>query len=111
MGKYIDADLLIAEIEQELSAHDKVDHLEAQEVGKAWNRGHRRALEDILEFITSLQQEQQEAELKVRAKYMKTLSNDVYVESEYLDIDPESVKMGDEVTITIDTRKIETNQN
>ena len=56
--KYIDADLLRKEIERELSAHDKVDHLEAFEVGKAWNRGHRCALENLLSFIASLQQEQ-----------------------------------------------------
>lgn len=60
MSKYIDADKLIAEIKRELSALDKVDHLEAQEVGKAWSRGHRRALEEMLDFITSLQQEQSE---------------------------------------------------
>jgi len=58
--RYIDADKLITEIERELSAHDKVDHLEAFEVGKAWNRGNKRALEDILDFIVSLQQEQPE---------------------------------------------------
>lgn len=56
--KYIDAELLRKEIERQLSAHDKVDHLEAFEVGKAWNRGHRQALKNILSFIDSLQQEQ-----------------------------------------------------
>ena len=49
-----DKDNIRAEIERELSAHDKVDHFEAFEVEKAWNRGHRRALEDILSFIDSL---------------------------------------------------------
>ena len=62
--KYIDSDKLIAEIERELSAHDKVDHLEAFEVGKAWNRGHRKALENIRSFITSLQQEKPEGDLE-----------------------------------------------
>ena len=62
--KYIDAEKLIAEIERELSAHDKVDHLEAFEVGKAWNRGHRKALENIRSFINSLQQEQPEVDLE-----------------------------------------------
>ena len=52
--KYIDADKLIAEIERKLSAHDEVDHLEAQEVGKAWNRGNRRAYENLNEFINEL---------------------------------------------------------
>lgn len=57
--KYIDSEKLIAVIERKLSVHDEADHLEAQEVGKAWNRGHRRALEDILAYIIVLQQEQQ----------------------------------------------------
>lgn len=55
--KYNDAEKLKEEIERQLSAHDNVDHLEAFEVGKAWNRGHREALENILSFINSLQQE------------------------------------------------------
>ena len=46
-----------AEIERQLSAHDKVDHLESFEVGKAWNRGHRKALENLLSFIGSLEAE------------------------------------------------------
>ena len=66
MNKHIDSEKLIAEIKQELSAHDKVYHLEAQEVGKAWSRGHRRALEEMLDFITSLQQEQQEGRARIK---------------------------------------------
>lgn len=45
------------EIEKELSAHDKVDHLEAFEVGKAWSRGHKAALETLKSFIDSLPDE------------------------------------------------------
>jgi len=56
--KYIDADKLKEEIERQLSAHDKVDHLYAFEVDKAWNRGHRTALENILSFVDSLRKEQ-----------------------------------------------------
>lgn len=52
-----DKEKIRSEIERELSAHDNVDHLEAFEVGKAWNRGHRRALENLLSFIDSLPEE------------------------------------------------------
>lgn len=64
MSKYIDAEKLKKNIERQLSAHDNVDHLEVFEVGKAWNRGHRKALENILSFIDSLQQEQPEVGLE-----------------------------------------------
>lgn len=50
-------ELIRQEIERELSAHDKVDHLDAFEVGKAWNRGHRKALERLLSFLDTLPDE------------------------------------------------------
>jgi len=55
------------EIDALLSAHDKVDHLEAFEVGKAWNRGHKQALENLKSFIDSLQQEQPSEDLEEAA--------------------------------------------
>lgn len=66
--KYIDVDKLKAEIERQLSAHDKVDHLEAFEVGKAWNRGHRKALDNLLSFLDSFQQEQSEVDVEKAAE-------------------------------------------
>lgn len=46
-----------AEIERQLTAHDAVDHLDAFEVGKAWNRGHRKALDNLLSFLDTLEEE------------------------------------------------------
>ncbi len=66
-----------AEIERELSAHDKVDHLEAYEVGKAWSRGHRQALEGILSFLDSLPDEKpsEDLDFQVFAKEMDAVFN------------------------------------
>lgn len=121
--KYVDSEKLIAEIERRIESWAIRGKNSPAGQGKDTCESRVTELSDLLSFITSLQQdhlpdagkmveqehiadvskmiEQPEVELKVRAKYMKTLSNDVYVESEFLDIDPESVKMGDEVIIQV----------
>lgn len=66
------------EIERQISAHDNVDHLESFEVGKAWNRGHRKALESLLAFLDTLSDEpdkslEEAAEEYRRESYRKSV--------------------------------------
>ena len=81
-----DKEKIRAEIERRLSAHDKVDHLEAQEVGKAWNRGHRGALESVLAFIDSLPEETDDGLEDAAKRYAENEMMDGLAERAFTDV-------------------------